>query len=124
MEHLHKSQTKMFNIQILHLNLHLVYTQSYAFSFLHMYGFPSFQSLSHGHSLTIKYSTSLVSSGSVWSTVSDKSFCRYFSALNGSDWAFSSNLAKQNTMKVNMLQIQQRDTRWQQTQSRYNPTAQ
>lgn len=36
--------------------------------------------------------TSLVSSGSEWSTVRDKSFCRYLSAFKGSVCAFSSNL--------------------------------
>lgn len=41
-----------------------------------------------------KSSTSLVSSGSVWSTVSERSFCRYLRALSGSDWAFSSNLGQ------------------------------
>lgn len=35
---------------------------------------------------------SFVSSGSVWSTVRDRSFCRYLSAFKGSVWAFSSNL--------------------------------
>lgn len=77
-----------------------------------------------------KSTTSLVSSGSVWSTVNERSFCRYFSALSGSDWAFSSNLANQNTLMVNMTctqlgpQLQKTNTRWQQMQSRNNPTAQ
>lgn len=48
--------------------------------------------------------TSLVSSGSVWSTVSERSFCRYFSAFSGSDWAFSSNLVSANTQMVNITQ--------------------
>lgn len=53
------------------------------------------------------FGTSLVSSGSVWSTVRERSFCRYFNAFSGSDWAFSSNLVndkKKNKQTTNKKQ--------------------
>lgn len=76
---------------------------------------PSLERKHEGKRWNLRYfSTSLVSSGSVWSTVRDRSFCRYFNAFSGSDWAFSSNLEND---KTNKNQQQQHGKCWALTHS-------